>query len=30
MVRGNIRRVAAKNNPNLNYNPDRLVSAAAG
>jgi len=30
MVRGNIRRVgAAKNNPNLNYSPDRLVSAAA-
>jgi Holliday junction DNA helicase RuvB len=30
MVRGNIRRVAtAKNNPNLNYNPERLVSAAA-
>ena len=28
-VRGNIRRVAtAKNNPNLNYSPDRLVSAA--
>jgi holliday junction DNA helicase RuvB len=28
--RGNIRRVAtAKNNPNLNYSPDRLVSAAA-
>src|SRR5271168_3338173 len=30
IVRGNIRRVAtAKNNPNLNYNPERLVSAAA-
>src|SRR5579863_1597321 len=29
-LRGNIRRaMAAKNNPNLNYSPDRLVSAAA-
>ncbi len=29
MVRGNIRRVAtAKNNPNLNYSPERLVSAS--
>src|SRR3982074_1730660 len=28
-LRGTIRRVAtAKNNPNLNYSPDRLVSAA--
>ena len=30
MGRGNIRRVAtARNNPNLNYSSDRLVSAAA-
>ena len=29
-VRGNIRRVAAaKHNPNLNYSPDRVVSAAS-
>ena len=29
VVRGNIRRVAtARNNPNLNYSPERLVSAA--
>src|SRR6201998_2227790 len=27
-VRGNIRRVAAKHNPSLNHNPERLVSAA--